>query len=288
MKRLATLAVAVVLVLGATRAAADAAFEDPVADQLNTVELVAPDITNVQVANTRAGLITIRVTIGNFEALPAHSTIVLLFDIDRNMATGDQGFEYAVSHIIDPAGQTTLRFERWDEAAFRLFEIPASRLTSTFAAGVYTLTIPRSELGNTIRFSFGMYAASFDPDERDPAVDSAPNTELWGYDLIGLPAPRLTTQRLAVRPARPVAGRSFVVQASVRRSDTGATLSAGSVSCTARVGQLKLRATGGFAGGVARCVVSVPRTAKGKTLRGTLTVRAAGASLSRAFSYRVG
>jgi hypothetical protein len=31
----------------------------------------------------------------------------------------------------------------------------------------------------------------------------------------------------------------------------------------------------------------VPRSAKGKILRGTMTVRAAGARLTRTFSYRV-
>ena len=280
--------VAFAALLTGSQAAAEAAFEDPEADQLNTIDLVAPDITDVQVSNSREGLITIQVTIGNYVALPPHSRIVLLFDLDHSIATGDQGFENAVSHIVDPAGQTGLRFERWDEAAFRLQEIPATTLTSTFAGGVYTLTIPRSQLGNTARFSFGLYAARFDPAERDPAVDSAPNTELWTYDLVGLPAPRLTTQRLVLRPARPVAGRSFTVQAQVRRADTGTAVTAGSVVCAARVGQAKVRASGGFSGGLAHCVVSVPRTAKGKTLRGTITVRSDGARLSRAFSYRVG
>lgn len=290
MRKLVGLAVVVGLtvLLTATQAAADAAFDDPVADQVNTVDLVAPDITNVQVSNARNGLITIRVTIGNFEALPPHSAIVLLIDLDRNMATGDLGFENAVSFRVDPAGQTVLTFERWDEAAFRLVEVPASGFTSTFSAGVYTLTMPRSVLANTVRFSFGLYAAAFDPAEMAPAVDSAPNTELWSYDLVGLPGPRLTTQRLVVRPAQPVAGRTFVVQAAVRRSDSGESVTAGKVTCTARIAGAKARAIGGFSGGLARCVVTVPRTAKGKTLRGTLAVRAEGASLSRAFSYRIG
>ncbi|MBA2741222.1 MAG: hypothetical protein H0U46_04340 [Actinobacteria bacterium] len=51
---------------------------------------------------------------------------------------------------------------------------------------------------------------------------------------------------------------------------------------------MKVRATGAFSGGQARCVVALPRNAKGKTLRGSITVRAAGAKLTRAFSYRVG
>jgi hypothetical protein len=133
-----------------------------------------------------------------------------------------------------------------------------------------------------------MYAAALNlAAPSKSAVDDAPNTELWSYELVGLPAPRLSTQRLLVRPAQPIAGRSFTVQALVRRSDSGETVTSGSVSCTARVGTTRLRTRGGFGGGRAQCVVSVPRNAKGKTLRGTLTVRAAGASLSRPFSYRI-
>jgi hypothetical protein len=288
--RLAGLTVAVVLavLLTATQAAADAAFEDPEADQRNTVELVAPDITDVQISNTRNGVITIRVAIGNYQALPPHSAIVLLFDLDRSINTGDQGFEYAVSHTVDPSGRTTLVLERWDEAAFRLQQIPADGLTSTFSGGIFTVSIPRSALGNTIGFEFGLYAAAFDEARRDPAVDSAPNTELWNYDLAGLPAPQLTTQRFVVQPARPVAGRAFTVQTLVRRADTGSPVTAGTVACSARIAKAKVRAVGGFSGGLARCVVSVPRNAKGKTLQGTMTVRAIGSRLNRAFSYRIG
>ena len=153
---------------------------------------------------------------------------------------------------------------------------------------MYTLHIPRGQLRNTLVFEFGMYAAALNlAAPTKSAVDDAPNTELWSYELVGLPAPRLSTQRLLVRPAQPIAGRSFTVQALVRRSDSGETVTSGSVSCTARVGTTRLRARGGFGGGRAQCVVSVPRSAKGKTLRGTLTVRAAGASLSRPFSYRI-
>jgi hypothetical protein len=134
-----------------------------------------------------------------------------------------------------------------------------------------------------------MYAAALNlATPTKSAVDDAPNAELWSYELVGLPAPRLSTdRRLLGRPAQPVAGRMFTVQALVRRSDTGEAVTSGSVSCTARVGTTRIRARGGFGGGRAQCVVSLPRTAKGKMLRGTLVVRAVGTSLSRPFGYRI-
>jgi hypothetical protein len=287
--RLATVAaIGALVLLAAPEAMADAAFDDPAADQQNTVDLVAPDITGVQVTNTRGGVMTFRITIGNYASLPPSSRIALLFDLDKSLATGDQGFERAVRHDIDAAGQTKLVLERFDEGTVRLVEIPATNLTSGYSSGVFTLTIPRGELENTISFEFGMYAALLDTDGDDHAVDSAPNTELWTYDLSGLAAPRLSTTRLTRVPSQPVAGRAFTVATLVRRSDTGGSVTSGTVTCAVRIGQARARSTGGFSGGRARCVISVPRNAKGKILRGTMTVRAAGARLTRTFSYRVG
>ena len=277
-----------VALLTGTQAAADVSFEDALGDQRNMEELIAPDITSVAVSNSTNGVITFRVTIANHTTLPPRSRIAVLFDLDRRQATGFSGFEYAFSHEIDDAGQARLKFERWDEANLEFDLLPTNGLVSEFSNGVYTLHIPRGQLQNTLVFEFGMYAAALNlAAPTKSAVDDAPNTELWSYELVGLPAPRLSTQRLLVRPAQPIAGRSFTVQALVRRSDSGETVTSGSVSCTARVGTTRLRARGGFGGGRAQCVVSVPRSAKGKTLRGTLTVRAAGASLSRPFSYRI-
>jgi hypothetical protein len=279
---------ALVTLLTGTQAAADVSFEDAVGDQRNMDDLVAPDITSVAVANAPNGVITFRITIANHATLPPRSRIAVLFDLDRQQATGFIGFEYAFSHEIDDAGQAHLKFERWDAVNLEFDVLPTTGLVSEFSNGVYTLRIPRGRLQNTILFEFGTYAAALNlAAPSKSAVDDAPNTELWSYELAGLPAPRLSTPRLLVTPTRPVAGRSFTVQALVRRSDSGETVTTGSVSCTARVGTTRLRARGGFGSGRAQCVVSVPRNATGKTLRGTLSIRAVGATLSRPFSYRI-
>jgi hypothetical protein len=285
--RLAFIA-ALVMFLTGTQAGADVAFEDAAGDQRNMDDLVAPDITSVGISNTPNGVITFQVTIANHTTLPPRSRIAVLFDIDRQQSTGFIGFEYAFSHEIDDAGQANLKFERWDEPNLEFDVLPNTGIVSEFSNGVYTFRIPRGRLQNTILFDFGMYAAALNlAAPNKSAVDDAPNTELWNYELAGLPAPRLSTRRLLASPTRPVAGRPFTVQAVVRRSDSGETVTSGSVSCTARVGTTRLRARGGFDGDRAQCVVPVPRTAKGKTLRGTLTVRAVGASVSRPFTYRI-
>jgi hypothetical protein len=277
-----------VVPLAASAATTQASFSDPVGDQRNTAELTAPDITAVEVSNTSSGLITFRVTIPTHAVLPPRSRVAILFDLDRNMATGFTGFEYALSHEIDDAGQARVLFERWDAALIQFVVLPTTNVTSTFANGVYTLTVPRTELGRTIGFEFGLYAAALNiamPSRS--AVDDAPNTELWAYDLVGLPVPSLVAPRLAVSPRQPVAGRRFTVSTAVTRSDTGAAITTGSVTCGARVGKTRVPGSGSFAGAQARCTLRIPRTARGRTLTGTLTVRAFGAVVTKRFSYRV-
>ena len=123
------------VLLMVSQAGAQTTFQDPEADQRNTEDLVAPDITSVQVSNTSAGVVTFRVAIGNHDTLPPASAIVLLFDTDREFATGDQGFEYAVSYRVDEANQTSTVLERWDQSVFRLVAVPATGITSSFQAG---------------------------------------------------------------------------------------------------------------------------------------------------------
>ena len=272
-------------------ASAASSFVDPVGDQVPFEDLIAPDITTVDVSNSRGGVITFRVAVANYASLPPDSRIAILFDLDRDFSTGDNGFEYAVSHRVDAAGEERAVFERWEAATFRMVELGADPISSSFAGGTYTLALPRSALGNTTAFDFGLYAALFHPTRANrAAVDSAPNANIWTYELVGLPPPRLAVSRLARSPRRPVAGRQFVVTSVVVRRDTGMAVHAdtGTVTCAARVGRTALRARGVYRARNARCLIDIPRSAKGKRLTGTITVRAHGAAAVRRFSFRVG
>lgn len=273
--------------LTAGAAVADATFSDPAGDQIDVAELVGPDITAIEVTNTRSGAVTFRVVIGNFQTLPAHSLVSVLFDLDKNGATGDQGFENAITHEIDPAGQPKVAFERYDEAQFALVEVPVTNVSGSFSAGILTVTVPRAELQNTTTFEFGVFAVVFDEDESDVAGDVAPDQGLLTYDLLGLPPPRLQASALVVSPKRPVAGRPFSVRAVVTRADTGTVVRTGVVACTIRLGSARLRAQSGFRARNAHCTVSVPATAKGKRLTGSLTVRTAGATVTKRFAFQV-
>jgi hypothetical protein len=77
------------------------------------------------------------------------------------------------------------------------------------------------------------------------------------------------------------------VRAVVTRADTGTVVRTGVVACTIRLGSARLRAQSGFRARNAHCTVSVPATAKGKRLTGSLTVRTAGATVTKRFAFQV-
>jgi hypothetical protein len=98
----------------------------------------------------------------------------------------------------------------------------------------------------------------------------------------------LTVGRPVGDPAKPLAGKVFAVSAPVARSD-GQPFAAAAVGCKARAGTAVLRATGRAANGAARCSMRIPGNAKGKNLRGTITVSVPGVpQVTRAFAFRIG
>jgi hypothetical protein len=273
---LVTLAVSLAGVAVAAEAFAAASFSDPAGDQKGTPG-AGLDITAVDVTHASDGLITFRVRIANYQVLPPTSFIAVFLDLDRDFNTGDLGDDVQIGW----SPSLGVAIERWDGAHY--VSAPADSLTAGFSDGLFTLTIPRSELGSVGSFDFLVGTSA--------VLDGTLNTDVapaissrWTYDLIPLV---MSASRLVGSRAQPVAGKRFVVSTRISRADTGVAVTAGSVTCTARVGTTKLRATGRFAGGVAQCVMSVPRGATGKALRGTVTIRAGGGSLQKPYSFRV-
>ena len=61
----------------------------------------APDITLLDIAEPTPGVLTIRVSIGNFRDLPGNSWVNLWFDVDSDPRTGDGGDEALVRYEAD-------------------------------------------------------------------------------------------------------------------------------------------------------------------------------------------
>jgi hypothetical protein len=260
-------------------------FQDSIGERAD-----APDITTVVVSNTNAGAITFKIN------GPARLTDDMLvgidLDSDNNPATGDPqtlGADYAIELF-----QGSANLFRWDGANFtrRTNDPPQSTLTFT---GL-TIRINASELGNTTRFNFdalvitGITFVNGEPDFSAVRADLAPDPDhgLWNYTLNTAPL-KLVAKSYTLTPRRPVAGRTFTAALTVARNDTGAVLKGGQVICTAKVGGARITArVRKFVGNQARCAWQIPGSARGKPIRGSITVAFEGKRVSRSFAATIG
>jgi hypothetical protein len=283
MRRTLTLLASVVATAAIATGAAGAGttFTDPTGDQFNTPSFVAPDITTVAVSNTPDGRITFEIGIANYPALPRLSGVAIGLDLDKDPATGDDGAEAFLGYIVDLIGDGGLAFDRWDGEDS--VEVEQTTATATYANGLATITVPRAELFDTKGFDFQV--VTLITDFIQIAVDYAPNDGMWTYDLELAPV-TLAASKPTGSP-KPHAGAPFVVSSVVTRSDTGGVVTEGAVNCAVRIGSARLRATGRFRDGRAQCAMTIPKTAKGKQVRGTLTVQAVEASVATPFAFRV-
>jgi hypothetical protein len=244
----------------------------------------APDITDISVLDDAAGNITFTVAT-NQRILGPDAEIAVYVDSDRNSATGHPIGGLGADHFFSYVGGLGLPL---------LAHVVADRLIIDFNStlrfsydGELTARINKSDVGDTRNFRFLIEAEQQDADGETIAADFAPDGGFLEYAL----ARQKLTLTLG-KPARasgpPKAGKSFMVSAPVTRSD-GEPFVSGKVVCRASVGAATLRTAGRVADGAARCSMRIPAGAKGKTLRGTLTVSVAEAApVTRAFAFRIG
>jgi hypothetical protein len=280
---------AVVAVVSTGAARADRSFGDPAGDQQNTPTAPGLDITTVDVSNAADGLVTFRVTIANYQSLPPGGVVAAVLDTDRNINTGERGLEASIILLKGLDGAERVVFEQYSPAAGALVEAPATNMSATFSAGVWTWTIPRSELSDTRGFAFGLIAAIVNASGSLGGVDIAPDgNELWVYELAGLPPAKLFASTPAGKPAKPVAGKPFTTSVLVTLADKITLVTSATVTCRVHVGSATIHATGRFhKPTTASCAMNVPPGAKGKTLRGTMTIHAMGGTIKKSFHFPV-
>ena len=133
-----------------------------------------------------------------------------------------------------------------------------------------------------------MLSPTGEPDFANIHVDNAPDPGhgFFTYDVRVTP-PALVVRSSGARPLRPSAGKLYTRFAVVGRSDN-TPVQAGTTTCRATVAGSALRATSSaFSAGRASCTFRIPKTAKGKTIRITITVRSQGLAVTRSFSARI-
>ena len=297
---LAAIAVAVV----ALPTVASGALSSPAAPTANTTSYqdssgenpLAPDITTLTVSNTDAGVVQFRVNIPNRAQLTQDMLLLLFVDSDANAQTGDPT-SFGADYVVQIFGGEAALY-RWDGSDFtrRAGDPPATSLIFGYQGGI-TITISAAELGNTKKFGFAVIAISgvtIDPttgdtDFTNAVADVAPasGAGLYQYEVKITP-PTLVVKSLKPTPKSPTVGRSFTLRLVAARSDTGAAVQNGRVTCVGRIGSARLKAqVQRVQGGAATCTWNIPLTAKGKTFRGSVAVVFEGLKASQGYSGKV-
>jgi len=263
-----------------------ASFADPTHDHD-----AAPDITSISVSDTPGGKIDVRVTTPNYPTLPSDKIIGVDFDLDGRPPSADDVF---VEYLSGP-GIVQVNTEENEVLAP---SIRPNTATGRYENSVLTLNVDRNELDGAA--SVGVGVVTFDIVGRGEsegqafegdveAVDSAPDDltgALLPYRLAHRPPLQLRAAKVVAAPARPRAGRRFTYGVVVRRLDTYRVLRSGSVTCSVLASGKRIPAAGRFVSGRAECSLLVPPGAS-STLRGTITIRAAGAVIRSTFRSAV-
>jgi hypothetical protein len=295
------LAVGACLVVLPTAAAAPAGTERVAANSVTFQDSTgedpaAPDITSIVVSNDDAGIVSFRVNVPNRPALGQDMLFEIWVDTDNNPATGDPdlgGADYVMQLV---RGEISLY--KWDGTDYtRRFGDPSAvTMNFSYQAGL-TARISAAELGNTKAFKFFVVAVSglvVDPvtgdlDGANSKSDVAPGGGVGLYPYaVNIARPTLVVRGVTTTPRAPKAGQTFTMRMTAARSDTGAVLQNGRVTCVGRAGTARLRAQlARVQGGAVVCTWLIPKNAKGKTFRGSVTVVFEGLRASRSLSRRI-
>jgi hypothetical protein len=279
--------------------AGSASFSDPTGDSG-----VAPDITGVTVSNDDRGLITFRITVPNRSALgPDDAVAVPLGTDDPDLTSGlrSDGMNFVL--VLYAAGPSLLV---WDGEDMVAVDHPPGSLTGSFSDGVATVSVRQEDLAPgfpdlSVPIELQFYALGIAFNGNDVlAQDDAPDGDaIWKYRL----AEALRVVLTGFNADRTVkAGGTLVVFLGAAHTDTGSAVASGKIVCRARLGSKALKERGRFitvvltspaTGRVVRspnatCSFKVPKqSSKGKTIRGSISLRESGVTLTRAFTTRV-
>jgi hypothetical protein len=163
-----------------------------------------------------------------------------------------------------------------------------STVTSSYKAGVATLTIRAADVGVTKTLDFEALTVPDYAGHQTYAEDVAPDIGAWSYTLSKsepppASAPTVVQATARFSPAAPKHGAAFVVTGLVARLSNGSAQRATAVTCVARLGTAVIHGTG--AGG---CTFLLAKKSKGKDLvvatRGTTN----GETVASSDSLRIG
>jgi hypothetical protein len=256
---------------GAAVRAGGGTFDDPTGDSG-----AAPDIQHV-LLGSHATAVTLGVTLPNRQRLEGQDALLVLMETDGNEATGQppNGIDYAIQWDTDPAVPYALF--RWDGAQF--VDVRSRSLRAYFYKD-FRISMSRADLGNPSALAFWIESYV-----GDRLGDEAPDGRIIGYPLSTDPL-RLRVAGLTA-PKRVKPGKRFALAMKVQRDDLAELSSDGEVTCSAKVGSRSVRVVPAFPADAALCSGVAPRTAKGKTIKVTLSLILDGVTAKRTVSILV-
>jgi hypothetical protein len=274
---IAAVAVTAALTVLAGSAGATGTYTDATGDSG-----AAPDVTGASVSSTADGQVLFRIGVTNLPSTGDVQTL-LLIDSDANPDTGRVDSAGADYFFVADQSDRTYGFARWAGSSWD-WSAPYTTVRVSTGSGGVTISVNRSELGNTSQLNF--WTRTIAAGGGDGQEDTAPDEGLWNYDLAA-GGPDIQGVVVTTKPSfGPKAGRRFSIEvAGLRLPPTGEPLAVlpqpDSTSCAAALGSRRL-------GGGAGCSWKIPRRARGKTLVVRVTVTYEGATKTIPFRFRVG
>jgi hypothetical protein len=156
------------------RAANSQTFTDPTGDGGN-----APDVTTVTVSNDDNGQITFVTTLANRPSLTDSDFVALSLDTDGNASDGIGGADYLVGFVNGGAAL-------FSAAGGSLAPASAPSFSSSFANGVETISINKSDIGNPTQINFVIGSSG---DNVTTIPEFAPDSGVWNYQVTIAPPP---------------------------------------------------------------------------------------------------
>lgn len=252
----------------------------------------APDITSIGVSNDDTGAITFQVNIANRPALTPDMLLDIFLDTDKNSATGSSqlfGSDYVIE--LQPGG---VGLYQWNGSDF-VSASSQSSLTYSYSTTGATIRINALDLNRTKSFNFlttvtsGLTVdANGNADFTNAHDDVAPDAGhgMFSYDV--RVTVTLAVSAFTTTPSPAKAGKTFSAGLALTESDTNAGVDSGTITCSARIaGQVVRVKARRLVDGVAVCVWSIPKTARGKTIRGSIAFATQGAQASRSFAAKI-
>jgi hypothetical protein len=258
----------------------------------------APDVQNVSVSGDAAsGQLVFTINVDNFAQGASNATLLVL-DTDMNGATGDtelSGAEYVF--YVDHAART-YEFGHWNGSDWVI--TPSATVKVSVSSRSLTISVNKSELGNTTGVNFWVRSATGDPSAGQ--FDDAPDDGVWNY-TVAANGPDIQSAAIQPTPLLPKAGQLFTVSAlglkvAGETDGTPSTLpKPDSMTCTATLAGKPLQAAG-----TSGCSWQIPKTivrpkgkpkAKGRVkevgmvLAVTINVTYEGVTKSFPYTFRV-